>query len=31
MKLNQTRPAPRVHPISGDLFATVKGLIEKLG
>jgi electron transfer flavoprotein alpha subunit len=31
MKLNQTRPAPRVHPIAGDLFATVKELIERLG
>lgn len=30
MKLNQTRPAPRVHPIEGDLFVTVKKLIEKL-
>jgi electron transfer flavoprotein alpha subunit len=30
MKLNQTRPAPRVHPIVGDLFDTVKELIEKL-
>ncbi len=24
MKLNQTRPSPRVHPISGDLFVTVR-------
>ncbi len=31
MKLNQTRPAPRVHPIAGDLFITVRSLIEKLG
>ena len=31
MKLNQTRPSPRVHPIVGDLFMTVKELIEKLG
>ena len=31
MKLNQTHPAPRVHPIPGDLFVTVKELIEKLG
>jgi electron transfer flavoprotein-quinone oxidoreductase len=31
MKLNQSRPAPRVHPIAGDLFATVRELIEKLG
>jgi electron transfer flavoprotein alpha subunit len=30
MKLNQTRPAPRVHPIAGDLFMTVRDLIEKL-
>jgi electron transfer flavoprotein alpha subunit len=30
MKLNQTRPAPRVHPLPGDLFATVRELIEKL-
>ncbi len=30
MNLNQTRPAPRVHPIAGDLFITVKELIEKL-
>jgi electron transfer flavoprotein alpha subunit len=30
MKLNQTRPAPRVHPIPGDLFVTVRDLIEKL-
>ena len=31
MKLNQTHPFPRVHPIAGDLFVTVKELIEKLG
>jgi len=31
MKLNQTHPAPRVHPISGDLFLTVRELIGKLG
>jgi electron transfer flavoprotein-quinone oxidoreductase len=31
MKLNQTRPFPRVHPIAGDLFVTVKEFIEKLG
>jgi electron transfer flavoprotein-quinone oxidoreductase len=31
MKLNQTRSAPRVHPIPGDLFMTVRELIEKLG
>jgi alkylation response protein AidB-like acyl-CoA dehydrogenase/flavin-dependent dehydrogenase/electron transfer flavoprotein alpha subunit len=30
MRLNQTRPAPRVHPIAGDLFVTVRELIEKL-
>ena len=30
MKLNQTRPAPRVHPIEGDLFVTVRELIGKL-
>jgi len=31
MKLNQTHPAPRVHPIPGDLFITLRELIEKLG
>ena len=31
MKLNRTRPAPRVHPIAGDLFETVRELLEKLG
>jgi electron transfer flavoprotein alpha subunit len=31
MKLNQARPAPRVHPIVGDLFVTVRELIENLG
>ena len=31
MKLNQTHPFPRVHPIAGDLFVTVRELIEKLG
>jgi electron transfer flavoprotein alpha subunit len=31
MKLSQTRPAPRVHPIPGDLFVTVRELIGKLG
>lgn len=31
MKLNQARPAPRVHPVEGDLFVTVKELIEHLG
>jgi len=30
MKLNQDRPAPRVHPIAGDLFATVPDLIARL-
>ncbi len=30
MKLNQTRPAPRVHPIAGDLFVTVRELISNL-
>ena len=30
MKLNQTRPAPRVHPIAGDLFVSVRQLIEEL-
>jgi len=30
MKLSQTRPAPRVHPIAGDLFVTVRELIAKL-
>jgi electron transfer flavoprotein alpha subunit len=30
MKLNQTHPSPRVHPIEGDLFVTVRELIEKL-
>ncbi len=30
MNLNRTRPAPRVHPIPGDLFITVKELIERL-
>ena len=30
MKLNQTRPAPRVHPIAGDLFVTVRQIIEEL-
>ena len=30
MRLNQTRPAPRVHPLAGDLFAMVKELIDKL-
>jgi electron transfer flavoprotein-quinone oxidoreductase len=31
MRLNQTRPAPRVHPILGDLFVTVRELIGMLG
>jgi electron transfer flavoprotein alpha subunit len=30
MKLNQTRSAPRVHPIAGDLFVTVRELISNL-
>jgi electron transfer flavoprotein alpha subunit len=30
MKLNQTRPSPRVHPIAGDLFVTVRELISLL-
>ncbi len=30
MKLNQTRSAPRVHPIAGDLFATVRQLVDLL-
>jgi alkylation response protein AidB-like acyl-CoA dehydrogenase/electron transfer flavoprotein alpha subunit len=30
MKLNQTRPSPRIHPIEGDLFVTVRELIGKL-
>jgi electron transfer flavoprotein alpha subunit len=30
MKLNQTHPSPRVHPIEGDLFVTVREFIEKL-
>ena len=30
MNLNQTRPAPRVHPIAGDLFVTVMQLLELL-
>lgn len=30
MKLNQTRPAPRVHPIAGDLFVTVRELLNEL-
>jgi electron transfer flavoprotein alpha subunit len=30
MKLNQSRPAPRVHPIEGDLFVTVRQLISLL-
>ena len=31
MKLNQTRKAPRVHPVPGDLFKTVRELIKELG
>jgi electron transfer flavoprotein alpha subunit len=30
MKLNQTRSAPRVHPIAGDLFVTVRDLLKEL-
>jgi alkylation response protein AidB-like acyl-CoA dehydrogenase/electron transfer flavoprotein alpha subunit len=30
MKLNQDRQAPRIHPIVGDLFATVPDLIDRL-
>ncbi len=30
MKLNQTRPSPRVHPIVGDLFVTVREIIARL-
>ena len=30
MKLNATRPAPRVHPIIGDLFVTVQELAAQL-
>ncbi len=30
MKLNQTRTSPRVHPIAGDLFVTVRELIARL-
>ncbi|HXY55416.1 MAG TPA: FAD-binding protein [Nitrospirota bacterium] len=30
MNLNQTRLAPRVHPIAGDLFVTVRELISNL-
>jgi electron transfer flavoprotein alpha subunit len=31
MKLNASRPAPRVHPVPGDLFATLPELITRLG
>jgi AhpD family alkylhydroperoxidase len=31
MNLNQNRPSPRVHPILGDLFITVRQVLEKLG
>ena len=31
MKLNRDRPSPRVHPILGDLFITVRELVDKLG
>ncbi len=30
MKLNQTRPSPKVHPIAGDLFVTIRELIRDL-
>jgi hypothetical protein len=30
MKLHQTLPTPRVHPIPDDLFVTVRELIGKL-
>jgi electron transfer flavoprotein alpha subunit len=30
MKLTQTRPAPKVHPIAGDLFVTVRAAMEEL-
>lgn len=30
MKLNQARSVPRVHPVAGDLFITVKELIARL-
>ena len=30
MKLSSLRPSPRVHPIAGDLFITVRELIERL-
>jgi electron transfer flavoprotein alpha subunit len=30
MKLNQTRSAPRVYPIAGDLFTTVRQLVDLL-
>ena len=30
MKLNQGRPAPRVHPIPGDLFVTVRQVLQLL-
>jgi electron transfer flavoprotein alpha subunit len=31
MKLNQSRPSPRVHAIAGDLFVTVREVVDKLG
>jgi electron transfer flavoprotein alpha subunit len=31
MKLNQTRPSPRVHPVPGDLFVTARELVDRLG
>jgi electron transfer flavoprotein alpha subunit len=30
MRLNQTHAAPRIHPIAGDLFVTVRELIGML-
>jgi electron transfer flavoprotein alpha subunit len=30
MKLNASRPAPRVHPVAGDLFVTVRELLNLL-
>ena len=30
MHLNASRPSPRVHPVTGDLFVTIRELIEKL-
>ena len=30
MQLNRSRPSPRVHPILGDLFITIRELLEEL-